>query len=149
MIKKFKRTLLDEIRYYGFYVWYNWLSDRPRKIKSFFQRGFRGWADEDTWGFDLYLAKIISQGLKHLKKCQLGCPKDICNKYDNRKDLTQKQKDKLMIKEWKIKLDMIIRGFEIVPKLFEEKKYIKKEGYIYEFERGVDMFKKYFLDLWD
>jgi len=152
MIKKFKRTLLDEIRYYGFYVWYNWLSDRLRKIKSFFQRGYRGWADEDTWDFDLYLAKVMSQGLKHLKKHHHGCPSDIYNKYKDRKDLTQHQKDKLAVKEWKTKMDIMIRGFEIVPQLFNMKVLktkIRKERYFYEFERGLDIFKKYYFNLWD
>ena len=151
-MNKYKRTLLDEIRYYGFYIWWNWLSLRPLKIKSFFQRGFRGWADEDTWDFDLYLAEVISKGLRHLKKYHHGCPIDIYEKYKSRKNLTQHQKDKLTTKEWKIKMDIMIRGFEIIPQLYEIKilrNKILKEGYEYEFDRGFDMFKKYFFNLWD
>jgi hypothetical protein len=43
-------------------------------IKSFYQRGRRGWADEDVWGFDNYLAKIIAEGLEELAKISHGIP---------------------------------------------------------------------------
>jgi len=147
-----KRTWLDDIRYYGFYIWYNWLYDRPLKIKSFIQRGFRGWSNEDTWDFDIYLAKVITEGIKHLKKVHHGCPSDIYEKYRINNKLTQKQKDKLAKKEWKTILDIIIRGFELVPELFEMKVLKNKklsEGYMYELERAFDYFKKFYFNLWD
>jgi hypothetical protein len=124
----------------------------PRRIYWFFQRGFRGYGDCDTWDFDLYLANVIVGGLKQLKKYHHGCPSDIYNKYKDRKDLTEKQKDKLAVKEWKTNLDIMIRGFEVVPELFEIKVLKNKklkEGYEYEFERGLDVFKKYYFNLWD
>ena len=90
--------------------------------------------------------------LKQLKKYHHGCPSDIYAKYKDRKDLTQHQKDRLAVKEWKTNMEIIIRGFEIVPKLFDMKvlkNKIMKEGYFYEFERGLDVFKKYYFNLWD
>jgi hypothetical protein len=147
-----KRTLLDEIQYYCYYAPLNYLDMLPRRIYWFFQRGFRGYADNDTWDFDLYLAKIITGGLKQLKKYHHGCPSDIYAKYKDRKDLTQHQKDRLAVKEWKTNMDIMIRGFEIVPKLFDMKvlkNKTMKEGYFYEFERGLDVFKKYYFNLWD
>ncbi len=147
-----KRTLLDEIQYYCYYAPIRYLDMLPRRIYWFFQRGFRGYADNDTWDFDLYLAKVITGGLKQLKKYHHGCPSDIYAKYKDRKDLTQHQKDRLAVKEWKTNMEIIIRGFEIVPKLFDMKvlkNKIMKEGYFYEFERGLDVFKKYYFNLWD
>lgn len=36
------------------------------KVKWFFQRAFRGWADCDVWNMDAYLAKVISQMTRNL-----------------------------------------------------------------------------------
>ena len=147
-----ERTLLDEIKYYGVHFWRNLFVDTRLYIVSFFQRGFRGYADSDTWDFDLYLAKVISQGVKHLKKFEQGCPNDIYNKYKDRTDLTQKEKDKLSMKEWHTILDIIVRGFELVPELFEAKVLKNKklkDGHMYELERAFDFLKKYYFNLWD
>jgi len=147
-----KRTLLDEVRYYCFYAPIRWLDMLPRRIYWFFQRGFRGYGDNDTWDFDLYLAEVISKGLKQLKKYNHGIPGDIYKKYKDRKDLTQKQKDKLAIKHWNMILDIIIRGFELVPELFEVKVLKNKKlknGYMYELERAFDFLRKYYFNLWD
>ena len=51
-----------------------------RKIKSFIQRGRRGWAEEDTWDFDYYLSNIIAEGTKYLLVHQHGHPKDLTEK---------------------------------------------------------------------
>jgi hypothetical protein len=150
--KRYKRTILDEIKYYGFYIWWNYLDMLPRRIYWFFQRGYRGYGDCDIWDFDIYLANIISRGVKHLKKYHHGCPTDIYNKYKDRKDLTQTQKDKLAVKEWHTKLDTLIRGFELVPKLFEEKVFQHKtlrSKYMDALDRAFDVFRRYYFNLWD
>lgn len=38
-----------------------------RRIKSFYQRGKRGWADEDAWSLHLHLALVIRDSVKKLK----------------------------------------------------------------------------------
>jgi len=73
-MKKFKRTLLGEIRYYCFYCWRNYLDMLPRRIYWFFQRGYRGFGDNDTWDMDSYLSLMIPQALKELKKYSHGLP---------------------------------------------------------------------------
>ena len=121
-----------------------------KRIYWFFQRGFRGYGDNDTWDFDLYIAKVISEGLKQLKKYHHGCPSEIYDKYRKRKDLTQKQKDRLAQKEWNTILDIMIRGLEVGKEIIEGNYYGEKlEDRIYEFEKGMDYFKKYYFDLWD
>jgi hypothetical protein len=151
MQKKYKRTLWDDIQYYGFYIWWNVLTDLKWKVPNYFERAYYGVGHADVWSFDNYLSSVILRGLKQLKKYKHGIPCDIYEKYNNQK-LTPKQKDKLAIKEWDTKLDIMIRGFEIIPKLYEDeamKSSNIREGYIYEFERGMDLFKKYYFDLWD
>jgi hypothetical protein len=126
-MKKYKRTLWDEIRYYCFYSWYNWLSDRPLAIKSFFQRGKRGWADKDTWDFDYYLCEVISGGLKHLK------------------ELNHSSEPPLEI------YDKIIAGFDCAKLLMDEPGLDQKDRLYAETIRneGFDLFKKYFNYFWD
>ena len=38
------------------------------KIKFFFQRGIRGFSEQDLWDFEFYVCNIISGGLKELSK---------------------------------------------------------------------------------
>ena len=127
-MKKYKRTLLDEIRYYGFYIWWNYLNMLPRKIKSFFQRGYRGWADEDTWSLDCYLAIVISQSIKHLKK------------YYHGNEPTKKE------------LDIIIKGFEANLKLMDYNIQPYSKDYTVlqdKFHKGMKLLERYFNHLWD
>jgi len=145
--KLYKRTLLDEIKYYLYYAPKNYLDMLPRRIYWFFQRGFRGYGDNDTWDFDIYLAKVISKGLKQLKKYHHGCPSDIYEKYRKRKDLTQKQKDKLAVKEWHTYMDIIIRGFETNLEMMNDPRRYKELKPI--FDKGMKLFHKYFNSLWD
>ena len=149
-MNKFKRTLWGDIKYYLYYAPKNYLDMLPKRILWFFQRGFRGYGDNDTWDFDVYLAEVISKGLKQLKKYHHGCPSEIYDKYRKRKDLTQKQKDRLAQKEWNTILDIMIRGLEVGKEIIEGNYYGEKlEDRIYEFEKGMDYFKKYYFNLWD
>jgi hypothetical protein len=144
-----KRTLLDEIMYYCFYSWYYWLKDRPREIRWFLQRGKRGFADCDIWDFDDYLIDVISAGLKQLKKVQQTCPTEIFDKYEH---LSIEERDKATQKEWNEILDRIIEGFDAAKVLLDmyceldekERKDIEQIR-----QRGFDLFKEYFFNLWD
>lgn len=119
---------------FAFVVWFfryglmNWIIDRPRKIKTFFQRGRKGWAEEDTWNFDGYLSSVIMNGLKHLKSYYSG------------EQPTQKEFD-IMIKGFEANLKMINADVEYGTEEFEECKR--------EFEEGMKVFVKNFNNLWD
>ena len=78
---------------------WNFIRRIPREIKWFFQRAIRGWADCDTWSFDGYLSKIISQGLKRLKAHKMGYP----SRYTE--------------KEWDEVIDCMVRAFETAMKV--------------------------------
>jgi hypothetical protein len=122
-----KRTLLDEIKYYLWYAPIRYLDMLPRRIYWFFQRGYRGFGDNDTWDFDHYLATVISQGLKHLKK------------YYNGSEPTKKEL-KEMIDGFEANLKMMNN---LSPKSKEYKKLKIK------FHKGMKLLEKYFNYLWD
>ena len=83
------------------------------------QRINRGWAVSDTWGFDGYLAKVIYEGLEHLKKHKHGCPM-ACYKDSDPVDETWNptdKADKLASARWDKILDSIILTFKIAEKI--------------------------------
>lgn len=126
----------------------------PLNIRTFIQRGRRGWGVSDVWSFDYYLAKTISEGLKHLKKIHHGYP---C-------ELTEGQWiDILNEMIWTFEIALKVSELEIVipydkesrQKLQKLEKEVnpsyriltKKEELKYK--KGFELFKKYFHNLWD
>jgi hypothetical protein len=67
---------LWEFRWALWRLWRYTLHPRAiwRKVKKFYQRGVRGWSDEDTWSFDHYLTRVIVGGLAQLKEDVHGYP---------------------------------------------------------------------------
>lgn len=149
---KFKRTLWDEIKYYGFYKWSNFITDLKYKIPNYFERAKYGVGDADTWDFDIYLAEVIVRGVKNIKKHQQGIPTDIYKKYQKRKDLSSEEKERLAKIEWQEILSAITTGFELVPELFEEQvlknKKLQKQ-HMSKLDRAFDLLKKHYFSLWD
>jgi hypothetical protein len=152
-LKEVKKSIYEKKwychwRYFLFYCWWNWIEERPRAIKRFFQRGWRGWADEDTWNFDLYLARVIAEGVRHHKKYQCGIPSEY---FDDVHNHTSKE-EKIALKRYYENLDTIIKGFETYIKMcnnyknFSEKKYIIQKLIVL---KGIDKFKDNFHNLND
>ena len=128
-------------------------------IKTFIQRGKRGWGDTDVWGFDYYLAKVISEGTEYLKINHCGHPVDLTDR------------------EWKSYLKKIANTFKLAQQMIdhslwfrpedekrirEVKKVIRKLNKNHEtnvrmitkkelkaYEEGWDIFQYYFNNLWD
>jgi hypothetical protein len=152
--KKFasiERKLINTIKYYCFYSWWNWLIDLTWKIPNIIERTYYGVGYADIWEFDVYLSKIILRGLKQIKKYKYSIPGEIYQKYDKRKDLTQKQKDTLAMKEWTKNLNNMIVGFESALKM-QDSYYWNKIRYLklkYKHEYGLQLFKEHFQSLWD
>jgi len=99
------------------YLWYR-LDDYPNTIKRFFitkyQRAQRGWADQDAWSLDCYLAKIIKEGCVYLKKNKHGVPMSAFKK-NIKGDKTGNPTDgefEEATKNWETILDTIIKTFE-------------------------------------
>jgi hypothetical protein len=153
------------IKYYCFYIWWNFLTDLKWKIPNIIQRAYRGWGDADTWDFDGYLSKIISEGCKHLKLYKHGIPGDIYDKYRNDVLLDQNEAEFLAIKEWNEILDKIILAFDLIKQIQYDG---KREFYLPDLpealknkynclskeeddamNEGMHLFIKYFFSLWD
>jgi hypothetical protein len=153
-MKKLKRILLyninlHDIRYYGFYIWWNWLTDLKWRIPNYFERAYYGVGHADVWNFDQYLAKIFIRGLSQLKKYNHGIPSIIYKKYKDRKDLTLEQKDKQSSKEWENILNEMIKGFEAVLRLENTYNHIEYNIIEKELKKALDLLKIHYLSLWD
>ena len=131
-----KRTLLDEIIYYGFYIWWNIIIDLKWKVPNLIHRTYYGWGKADTWNFDYYLAKIISEGIIYLKKDKSGIPCDLAKKYD----------DKTAIIKRNERLNKIIHAFKLHIIWIDGRVLTKKEQK--EYQEGLKLFIKYMGDLW-
>jgi len=109
-----------------------------RKIRNFIQRGIRGWANEDTWDFDICLAEIISEGITYLKKYQHGIPIDLAEKYDDETALIKRDE----------RLDKMIRAFKL-HLIWVNEGRILTEIEKKEYQEGLELFIKYMGNLWD
>jgi len=127
--------------------------DVINRVKWFIQRGRCGYAECDFWDFNTYLIDIIIAGIEDLKKNSCGCP----NEFYDAKNLNNE------CERWLIVLDEISEGFKAGKKIInydcmrweksgeyykhvfdeEEAKLLAKK-----FDRGIELFSKYFLDLW-
>jgi len=151
-------------------IW-NWVEERPRAIRTFIQRGKRGWAVSDTWGFDYYLTDVILGGLKHLRKNKCGYPVTVYKEGQDPNDID----DKANSEAWDKILDSMIYSFEVADKIlngdpdwyyipsseFTVEEYNKrKEQFksclyvmtleeVQKYEDGWKNFQKYYFNLWD
>ncbi len=118
------------------------LTNIPNEIKWLWQRGKRGWADEDIWSLDWYLSSWLPAAFRKLAKDAHGCPGDLFDK-KNKKNQCHK---------WHKILEEMALGFEAYCK-FEEymgndyaKEYKKMKKLR---DRSFDLMKEYWGNLWD
>lgn len=118
------------------------ITDIPKEIKWFIQRGKRGYADCDIWGLDSHLASWMPEAIRDLA--------GLKNSYPSGRGMTAKK--------WEKELEEMAKGFEAVRKqdeLFFDKKWsfkkYKKKSEALEKVRtkGMELFVKRFHDLWD
>jgi len=124
-------------------------------VRAFIDRGKRGWANTDVWDGDTYLGKVISGMVRELAKYNSGCPEELYDK-------TCKNDE---CHKWKEILEEIAQGFEAADQMkrmsfshmWEKKediydsmyKKIKQKQLAKKYDRGMELFSKYFLNLWD
>jgi len=132
---------------------YHYIDNIPLRVKSFFQRGFRGYANSDTWDFAWYLSEVISKGIKHLKKNGHHNIKDI-NKIIKTFETAKKiaEGDVIYIpskdfkwadyKRWKRTLKGIRKKYKVKDRILTKRESIK-------LERGFQLFIENFFRLWD
>lgn len=162
------KSLWDKFITHPSMDWLRWtiynLPDVPRdlyrKCRRGLQRAYRGVADEDVWGFDWYLSKVILRGLKRLKETKRGCP--FVEGFNGESDFEE------MEKEWNRILDTMIWTFEVTQKIQDDRWLLSPlQGWTEEEQKrltafylmtaeetrkyyvGWSNFQKYYFGLWD
>jgi len=152
------KKFLNNLQYYGFYIWFNWLSDLKWKIPNYFHRAWYGWGKADTWNFDYYLSKVIYQGLLWLKFHQHGYPATY-NPKTHRNDYNEKRWDEIMNKMiYSFRMvkeieegnrEFYLKGIEKKDiNLFKKLNCLSKEE-AKKMREGLNLFSKYYFCLWD
>ena len=99
-----------------------------RSIKHFFQRIFRGWPDSDLWSLKLTIAEFALPRLKKFKERNVSKP-------------IQFTED-----EWNEILDMMIYAMESI---INDCAGIDDNIDWEDVQTGLELFGKYFGDLWE
>jgi len=112
---------------------------KSKKVKWFYQRGKRGWADCDWWDMHSYLIHIITPMLKELKEKNYGG-------LGYGKASTPEK--------WEALLGEMIEGFEAADRIIESEypmdSYLEDQKKdIKVFETKMKIFTKWFFHLWD
>ena len=108
-----------------------------RRIKFLKQRLTRGFSDEELWNLDWTLAEHILPRLKAFKVYHGAYPPDLTPE------------------KWNKKLSEMIWAFDSILHEEETKPEIKEGdiraymAYLKRRDRGLKLFGKYFMDLWD
>lgn len=138
------------------------LSDWKYEIRWAWQRVFRGYDDQITWGIDHWLVDYLPEIIRKMKNNLHGHPG---NPFGKQTGLPKNEK------EWKDILEKIAIGFESGGKICDrdymvrskekyidgafkgENKYkVGKKRYnqlVKEFDEGMKLFHRHFFDLWD
>ena len=107
------------------------LSTYVNPFKWFFQRGLRGYSECDHWSLDNYLNDIIPGLVRDLKTHLHSFPYGMT------------------VPEWEGILEEIASGFEagnLIDDCFDPK---KEKELLAKFDRGMELFVKYYRNLWD
>ena len=135
---KYKRAYL--LGHWSWYVTHPWefFIELYKELRAFFQRGCRGYADVDIWGFYSYLNDILAGGLKGLSE---GCG------YPGYGEMNTPEK-------WKYALESNAKRFENVTYYdevgWEDDEGRKLEEKVYhEQKKALEFVVKWFNHLWD
>lgn len=103
-----------------------------RSIKFFFQKLFYGYSEKDLWGLDYHLAKLILPRLKAFYNME---------KFGHPMEFTEE--------EWDAALNKMIYSFEMI--IEEEENFEEGVDEIdwRKVQEGLELFGKYYCDLWD
>ena len=110
----------------------------PRWFRFLWQRKTRGWDDSDTWSMDITIAQFILPRLKRFKELSIGVPGCIeCSS-----DISFEEKEKI----WNDILSQMIEAFEMLADSDLDWQFNKE--YEEKINRGLDLFRKYYFNLW-
>ena len=101
-----------------------------RKWKFFWQRHNRGWDDSDTWNLDKTFAKMILPRLIRFKELNNCVPMEFESNED----------------DWDLVLDKMIKTFSNI--VSDDYDYLTTLGQHEESKEGLELFTKYYFNLW-
>jgi len=155
-------TILDYITHYWHIYFWNFISDIPLRVKTFIQRGMRGWSDSDTWSFDFYLAKVISEGIEHLLIYGNSCftvrdrlaLREIIRTFKTANEINEH--NLLYTPSKKFTCSVYKKQKRTCEFMNKKRSYPRDRKYrvmtlreVLRFEKGFDTFKEKFFYLWD
>lgn len=155
-------TLWDYIVSYWHRYFWNFVSDIPLRVKTFIQRGMRGWADSDTWCLDYYIAKVISEGVQHLLTYGNSCwtvrdrlaLREIIATFKTANEINGH--NLLYTPSKKFTWSAYKKQKRTCEHMNKRGRYPKDKPYrvmtlreVLRFEKGLDIFKEKFFFLWD
>jgi hypothetical protein len=122
------------VYYYGMEI-LTWIKDRLphriymplREVWHWYQRRTRGWDDSDTWSLDHTIAKLVLPRIKRFKEVSICHPGHLTEQ------------------EWDDHLDKMIALFEFAAS--DDRWMLPDEAY-QKHQEGLDLFAKYFWNLW-
>lgn len=125
--------------FFRLWYWYfrRWGRDFRYWVKRQLQKTFRGYSDQEVWAFNSCLVEYALPRLYALKKMHHGF-------LDYQDDLSEEENDKHTEKIW----DAMIRGFELFQKC-DKGLGLLTQSEMKEFNRGLSLFSKHFMSLWD
>jgi len=106
-----------------------------RAIKYFYQRGRRGYSDRDLWDLSCYLSDMLSRALSDLKKNKHGYPPE----------LTEKKWDRILTDMQSGFLAQL--ALMDINTVTDSKEYTKE--LTAKMNKGLKLFAKHYMDLWD
>lgn len=155
--------------WYKYYWWIKYgvrqkIDELQWKIPNCIQRVKRGWGNADTWRFDGYLARIISEGCKYLKEHKCGIPCEYLPNNDKIPYESNKKDEIEGIRRWNEVLDKIIFAFKTLYEITSGEKEFYLESLSEEkrkqlncitkeendrIEEGKKLFIENFHNLWN
>ena len=130
----------------------------PREIKTFIQRGKRGYGDSDIWSLGYYLAGMIENSVKHLKKYENSSPCgmtegqwiDTLNAISYTFYLAKRCADgDLFFIRDKKQREKFDKTLENINKEHDRNDRCMTLKEIRDYDLGWKLFKTYFFSLWD
>ena len=171
MVNMKPRTWYGEIWWwirYGIWNWIGYNGEVWRYIKRFWQRGIRGYGDSDVWSLHYYLADVIFGTTKSLRDKLHGHPCDLDPKKwrEVLEYIMWTFDTSLKISEgewWYLeperrtecemnKLKNMVKDLEKkhkTSKLDNTNYHVMDYAECERYEKGWDLFRKYFFSLWD
>jgi hypothetical protein len=155
-------TLWDYIVSFWHRYFWNFVSDIPLRVKTFIQRGQRGWADSDTWDYSYYMAKLFSEGIQHMLKhgntCftkkDLKALKHIIETFKTAKSI--EEHDLIYFSSELFTWAKYKKAKRTCVYMNKKRSYPRDRKYrvmtlreVQRFEKGFDLLKKYYFYLWD